>query len=569
MINQSAQVILGRILTFGVLVVTLFLEVWKSSEPINAPKMLVLSACGISALFVIVTSWQKSFWETYRKPIIALSSFYALCLSSVIFSQDNVLVGIFGIKGRSTGLVTYLSLAILFLAAVLLQSVNHYDSIVKFLLIAGAVNIIYNQVFIFGLDPIPWKNPYGTILGTFGNPNFISSFLGIIFSVLVSVVLSDSISKKFRFSSLGLLPVVLYQILYSNSIQGLFVAGAGTAVVLYLYIRVKLKSKILSISYVSVVLVIGLVSILGMLQKGPLASLIYKTSVSLRGEYWAAGINMGMSNPLTGVGLDSYGNWYRLYRRASALVLPGPSVVSDSAHNVFVDFFASGGFPLFIAYVSIQVLVAIAIFRILKNMNNFTLTPIALIAAWIGYTAQSVISINQIGLAVWGWVLGGAVIGYSMLGTHGIEVQQKKTKSQNVKKSGRSEAAVSLASVMGLLVGFLIALPPIRTDIAWRSAIREANLGAIENALRMWPQDHRTLNSGIVLFANNGLQEKAIEYARIDVEKYEENFVSWYTLFQLQSSTDQEKRTALNKMVELDPKNEDLKSLLAQVGNNQ
>jgi hypothetical protein len=306
-----------------------------------------------------------------------------------------------------------------------------------------------------------------------------------------------------------------------------------------------------------------------MLQKGPLASLIYKTSVSLRGEYWAAGINMGMSNPLTGVGLDSYGNWYRLYRRASALVLPGPSVVSDSAHNVFIDFFASGGFPLFIAYISIQVLVVMAILRILKNLNNFAITPIALIAAWIGYTSQSVISINQIGLAVWGWVLGGAVIGYSMLGTHSIEVQPKKNKSQNIKKSGRSEAAVSLASVMGLLVGFLIALPPIRTDIAWRSAMREANLGAIENAMKMWPQNHRTLNSGIVLFANNGLQEKAIEYARIDVEKYEENFVSWSTLFQLQSSTDKEKRTALKKMVELDPKNEELKGLLAQVGNNQ
>jgi hypothetical protein len=50
---------------------------------------------------------------------------------------------------------------------------------------------------------------------------------------------------------------------------------------------------------------------------------------------------------------------------------------------------------------------------------------------------------------------------------------------------------------------------------------------------------------------------------------YEENFVSWYTLFQLQSSTDKEKRTALKKMVELDPKNEELKGLLAQVGNNQ
>lgn len=569
MIDQSAKVVLNRILTFGVLAVTIFIEGWKSSEPVNAPKMLILSACGISALFVVAASWEKSFWTTYRKPIIALSSFCVLCVTSVFFSQDNALVGIFGIKGRSTGLITYLSMAILFLAAVLVQDVKHYDSIVKFLLIAGAVNIIYNQMLIFGFDPVPWSNPFGTILGTFGNPNFISSFLGIIFSALVSVMLSDSISKVFKYLSIGLIPIVLYQILYSNSIQGLFVAGVGTSTVLYFYIHFKFKSKRLSISYVFLILAIGFVSILGMLQKGPLASLIYKTSVSLRGEYWAAGINMGMSNPLTGVGLDSYGNWYRLYRRASALVLPGPSVVSDSAHNVFIDFFASGGFPLLLAYLSIQVLVVIAVLRILKNLNSFALTPIALIAGWVGYISQSVISINQIGLAVWGWVLGGAIIGYSLLDLQGSEVRSKKNENKNIKKGSRSEAAISLTSVLGLLVGFLIALPPIRADIAWRSALREANVGAIENAMRMWPRNHRTLNAGIVLFANNGLQDKAIEYARIDLKENQENFVSWYTLLQLQNSTDQEKRAALLKMIELDPKNEKLKRLLTLAGPDQ
>jgi hypothetical protein len=45
---------------------------------------------------------------------------------------------------------------------------------------AGFVNVIYcGWVIAFG-DFIPWNNPYGNILGTFGNPNFIGAFLGFL-----------------------------------------------------------------------------------------------------------------------------------------------------------------------------------------------------------------------------------------------------------------------------------------------------------------------------------------------------------------------------------------------------
>jgi O-antigen ligase len=554
-INQKAQELLGRILTTGVLVVTLFVEAWKSSEPVNAPKMLVLSTIGISALFIIVTSWNREFWVRYRWTLIALSSFYSFSVFSVVISKDNALVGIFGIKGRSTGLVTYLSLVIIFLAAVLIQDLKQYDRIIKYLLIAGGVNIAYNTVYIFGYDPIPWSNPYGTFLGSFGNPNFISSFMGMLIPVLFALVLNKTTPRKIRIFSGLALPIVFYQIIYTHSIQGVFVSAVGVATVLFFYLRSEFKKKGILISYVLMVLILGLTSILGMLQKGPLASIIYKTSVSLRGEYWAAGINMGLNNPFTGVGLDSYGNWYRLYRRASAMILPGPSIVSDSAHNVFIDFFAGGGFPLLISYLAIQIMVGIAIWRIFKNLQTFSVTPIALIAAWLGYTSQSVISINQIGLAIWGWVFGGAIVGYSMLEVQLNQEITKSPKGLKVSKTSRSEAAVSLSAIAGLFVGFLIALPPVRTDMAWRSALKAGNAGAVEQAMRMWPHNQRTLNSGIVLFANNGLPEKALEWSRIDVKEYQESYVAWYTLYQLQGISQDEKATIYKKLHELDPLN--------------
>ena len=210
------------------------------------------------------------------------------------------------------------------------------------------------------------------------------------------------------------------------------------------------------------------------------------------------------------------------------------------------------------AYLLIQILVIISILKIAREIKSFSVTPVVLIASWIGYTCQSIISINQIGLAVWGWVLGGAIIGYSMLISEPTESSAKASRPSKTSKSNqtnRSEAAVSLTAIVGLLIGFLIALPPVRADMAWRSALKTGNAGSVEAAMNVWPMTNRTLNAGIVLFANNGLSEKALEYARIDVEENKNNYVAWYTLYQLQGVSESERKEIFKKLHELDPLN--------------
>jgi O-antigen ligase len=87
-------------------------------------------------------------------------------------------------------------------------------------------------------------------------------------------------------------------------------------------VRSKFEGVLAQIGYVIVVAIGGVFALLGALQIGPLTKYIYKTSVSLRGEYWQAGWNMGSDHPLTGVGFDTYGDWYRRVRDTQALVLP-------------------------------------------------------------------------------------------------------------------------------------------------------------------------------------------------------------------------------------------------------
>jgi O-antigen ligase len=96
--------------------------------------------------------------------------------------------------------------------------------------------------------------------------------------------------------------------------------------------------------------------------------------VSLRGEYWQAAWNMGNKFPLNGVGMDSYGDWYRLLRDDQALINPGPTIVTNAAHNVVLDQFAYGGWPMLLAYLAILFLVTIAIIKVSIRDKEFKFT---------------------------------------------------------------------------------------------------------------------------------------------------------------------------------------------------
>jgi O-antigen ligase len=91
--------------------------------------------------------------------------------------------------------------------------------------------------------------------------------------------------------------------------------------------------------------------VLDILQKSPWSSILYKESVTFRGDFWRAGWKMTVDNPVFGVGLDGYRDHYRASRDVVTALRPGSDAMTDSAHNVFLDISSGGGFPLLIIYV--------------------------------------------------------------------------------------------------------------------------------------------------------------------------------------------------------------------------
>jgi tetratricopeptide (TPR) repeat protein len=153
-------------------------------------------------------------------------------------------------------------------------------------------------------------------------------------------------------------------------------------------------------------------AVLGMLQKGPLVDMLYKNSISIRGYYWRAGISMLRDHLLTGVGLDRYGSYFKEYREPKYALVNGFTLTSNNAHNTFIQFFATGGLILGVSYLILTLYILKTGLLLVKRYEGENRKIIlSILSAWVGFQSQSIISIDNIGISIWGWVLGGTILG--------------------------------------------------------------------------------------------------------------------------------------------------------------
>jgi O-antigen ligase len=552
-----------RLLSIGAPAISVFLLVGVLSDPVNVTKMLALSGVAFSLLAIIILRDPIFLWSNFRSLTLVSSLFVLFAIWSLINSNSPLVQNFYGLYGRNTGLLTYASLAIVLLAGLFVSSQANFRRILYGFFVTGILNVLYCAwVLAFG-DFVGWYNPYGNILGLLGNPNFIAALLGMFITSVVGYALDPSVQTKTRILCAVIWVVGFFEIIQSNALQGLVVSLGGLGIVTLFKLRTVRFGVTLSSLFAIAFVTIGSLAVLGTLQHGPL-SFLYKKSVSLRGTYWKSGLEMGLTHPFTGVGMDSYGDWYRRARPANALVdMPGVNTTSNVAHNVFVDMFASGGFPLFISYFAIIVIGVIAITRFIRNQRSYDGVFVAISSAWLCYQIQSLISINQVGLVIWGWLFTGLLVSYS---NRAAKSDLKETPSKKVPtfqgKRNHDESFFSnnLIAGLGLLVGVFIAFPPLSADVKWFNATKSRNLQQVEEALSptyMNPLGSFRFAEGVNLLDSSNLPEYAYRFAKDAVKFNPEYFDAWKQLYFL-SSSQKEKEIALTNMKRLDPKNPDV-----------
>lgn len=561
MFNTAAEKTTALVLLIGAPFTTLFITTQSVTDPVNATKLFIAGGFGFALIFVLLGFNARTAIANFKIYLVISILFLAVALNAVISSAAPFTQNFYGSYGRNTGLVAYLIFVFASVGMLGLRDVAGFRKLILGLQFAGLVNVIYCAwVIAFG-DFLSWSNPYGNILGLFGNPNFISSFLGIFIATLLAFIADSKSSWRYRSIAAVVALVAFYEIVQSHSIQGIVVTAGAIAIVGFFVVRAHLKQNVYTYLYMAAATGVGILAILGALQKGPF-TFIYKTSVSLRGAYWNAGTRMGLDHPLTGVGMDTYGDWYRRARSENAAtVLPGPRTVTNASHNVVLDFFAYGGWPLLLTYIGLLLVAAVAVIRVIARTRAYDAIFVAMVAAWVCYLAQAIISINQIGLAIWGWLLTGALVAYEYATRPSVAVDEPVNRKGVRKSANTGVVSPQLVAGIGVVVGLLVAVPPLSADMKWRSALDSKNASKVLEALEpsyLVPSDSQRFAQAVQLLAGSNLNEQAHQVALKAVAFNPDYFDAWRLLYALSNSTDAEKSLAIENMKRLDPRNPDV-----------
>lgn len=555
--QEGPESSLGRILGWGLIAATLLVTPLWALDPINPIKMLAVVPVGFMCLGLILANRKNIAWNNY-KAVLALTSAFAIWQLLVLFiSGGEIYQQLFGSNGRNTGLITYLAFSLIFFGSIVASSPAVIKRLIGVIYVIGSASLAYGVIQALGGDPFDWVNPYSPVFGFLGNPNFQSSLLGILGAIAFAQLFVKNLKIQFK-ALIGLyLIVTLYVIKETASQQGFLVLALGIAVVIGLYVVT--LNRTLGFGY-GILSVLGFFVVLfGTLNKGPLGSLLYKDSVTYRGDYWRAGWNMTVNHPIFGVGMDSYGDWYRRSRTLAATLRRGPDTTSNAAHNVYLDISSYGGFPLLIIYVALMALVVISAVKVLKRSKEFNPVFIGIFAGWVAFQAQSIISINQIGLAIWGWVLSGLIIGYEIntrnASADAPTVKKNRATSKPAQASAGSVVAVFIALVLGVLVG----MPPYLASTKYKSALETGNPMIIKEAAYLWPVDVSRMIQVSMTLNVNKLENDALMIALETVKRFPKSYSAWSTLNSMLEATAEQKARAQKEMKRLDPLNPNLK----------
>jgi hypothetical protein len=219
----------------------------------------------------------------------------------------------------------------------------------------------------------------------------------------------------------------------------------------------------------------------------------------------------------------------------------------DSAHNVFIDISSGAGFPLLIIYLLLISYTLISAFKVIQRMDHFEPLFAGILGCWLAYLAQSLISINQIALAVWGWVLMGAIIGYE-INTRAIDSKI------NIQRNKSSTSAV----IIGAVVGLIIVTPVFLVDIQFRSTVKSGDVTKIQQSVEKWPQSVIRMSLAAKILREGGFPDQALDIVTQAVEKFPGNFEAWQELALNPKVSESLKAKAHLIMKQLDPLNPNL-----------
>jgi hypothetical protein len=563
---RNSGVIFSKIMIVGTpILATLAIAPGLTYDPINLPKALVVITGASFLLTSLIVNFSKLFQINKLLPFFAII-FICPLLFSLVVNDAPTSQQLWGVWGRSTGVLTYLAFTIFLLASAIEGEKKDQISLRRGFERLSYFISIYTLAQAGEIDPINWSQKL--MVATLGNINFMSSFLGLATISMLSRIIIEklSVTSKLFFGLFAALNLFLIWI--SGSIQGIAVVAAGLSILIMLKAR-KERGLWAPIAWISSVTPFGILILLGTAGVGPLNALKQET-VIFRIDYWLAGVRMTKENWLNGVGVDSYGDFYEQYRDLAAVERTGPQRITNTAHNIFLDVSSGAGIFAGVAFVAIFLIVLGSVVQMTRSAK-FTDTDAAFAGMFFGFLVFAMISINQIGVGIWGFVFMGSLVGSSARQKIGvkrseIENSQARTSSSNASKvpDSRTNASFILSMILGMTV-FIVGLQPVITDAKMLRAVQNSDFQAMKESVSRSTATAFHKSKFQTLLVQGGRESEALNFAREDVAQYPRSETSLRIVAFSETALKSERVRAAELLKARDPFNYELQRILDEM----
>lgn len=444
------------------------------NEPLNLVRFLIIGVWVITYCLVNPPRFHL------RDKLIALFGliFCSYAVSALV-NKQNPMLALIGGYNRNLGLLTFI-----FAFLLMVLAANNKLNFSKYLALGLwpmiAISLIIGFLQIFHLDPFMWAEEDRVVL-FFGNSNFAGSALGTLLLIPTFYLVSKK-QKNPRIFSACLIILIFILGYFTRTLQ--FYAIAIPSLFVFLLISYqetinKFGKKVKIIG--SFFGLLSLISALIMFWN----QFIVNSNFSDRINSSIIGVRIFRDHPIFGVGIEEFWRYQGQYKTIAQQRSISPNYIIDKSHNVFIDYFANGGFitgGLFLIFVIFSIVKIIKISRI-QNMRQDKLETAFLSAVWIGYVVQLFFATDSLFVMTFAFFNLGLLIG-------------KSRKEIKVKVNSNKTAllAIRVSYFIALILFVWLSTSAVRSDLNVKAVITNQMLNGnlILDSVKKFPNPKGT-----------------------------------------------------------------------------